>query len=205
MVPKVVLTGGPCAGKTHCLRAIRAQFGDRVVTVPESATLLLDSGVPPPGRERISLMPDEWMRTFQSAIVAVQERLEETFERLARSCGARLVVCDRGVLDGAAYWPGGRQAFLDHFGWTAEQCFARYQRVLHLQSLAEAHPHLYGPENNAIRYEGVMDALRVERAVRTAWQGHPGLFVIATQEELECKIACVLEYVRELMDTPSPG
>ncbi|SRR5579883_203398 len=200
MVPKLVLTGGPCAGKTRCLRAIRAEFGEKVVTLPESATLLLDTGVPPPGHERIHTSLDDWVRTFQAAIVALQQTLEESSERLARSCGARLIVCDRGVLDGAAYWPGGRQAFLHHFGITAEECFARYKRVLHLQSLADARPHLYGPENNAIRYEGVADALRVEQAVRSAWQGHPGLIVIPAEEELQTKIARALEHVRELLE-----
>ena len=200
MVPKVVLTGGPCAGKTRCLRAIRARFGEQVVTLPESATLLLDSGVPPPGHERILTSQDEWVRNFQAAIVAIQRTLEETCERLAQSCGARLIVCDRGVLDGAAYWPGGRQAFLHHFGMTAEACFARYHRVLHLQSLADAKPHLYGPENNAIRYESVADALRVEQAVRAAWQGHPGLIVIPAEEEIQTKISRALEYVRELLE-----
>lgn len=199
MVPKVVLTGGPCAGKTRCLRAIRSRFGEQVVTLPESATLLLDSGVPPPGHERIHVTQDEWMRTFQSAILALQQALEETCEQLARNCGARLIVCDRGVLDGAAYWPGGRQAFLQHFGWTAEECFARYHRVLHLQSLAEAHPSLYGPESNAIRYEGVTDALRVEQSVRAAWRGHPGLIVIPAQEGLESKIVRALEYIGDLL------
>jgi hypothetical protein len=121
MVPKVVLTGGPCAGKTHCLRAIRALFAEQVVTLPESATLLLESGVPPPGHQRIHSLQEEWVRSFQSTIVAVQQTLEETCARLARSCGARLIVCDRGVLDGAAYWPGGRHSFLQHFGWTAEE------------------------------------------------------------------------------------
>jgi dephospho-CoA kinase len=46
MTAKIVLTGGPCAGKTSCLRAIRAEFGEQVVTVPEVATLLLNNGFP---------------------------------------------------------------------------------------------------------------------------------------------------------------
>ena len=200
MVPKVVLTGGPCAGKTRCLRAIRAQFGEQVVALPESATLLLDSGVPPPGHERIHISKDEWVRDFQAGIVTVQQTLEETCARLARYCGARLIVCDRGILDGAAYWPGGRQAFLHHFELTAEECFARYHRVLHLQSLADARPNLYGTENNAIRYESVADALCVEQAVRAAWHGHPGLIVIPAEEEIQAKIARVLENVRQLLE-----
>ncbi|MGH7171719.1 MAG: ATP/GTP-binding protein [Gemmataceae bacterium] len=198
-VPRVVLTGGPCAGKTTCLRALRARFGEQIVTVPEAATLLLDSGLPPPGHERVRHAEEEWSHAFQGAILSLQQTLEETWERLARRCRARLLVCDRGLLDGAAYWPGGRESFLRHFGLTVEECFARYQRVLHLQSLAEAHPHLYGPENNAIRYEDVTDALRVEQSARAAWEGHPGLIVVAAEDEPQVKIARVLEYVRLLL------
>jgi hypothetical protein len=199
MVPKVVLTGGPCAGKTSCLRAIREQFGEQIVTVPEAATLLLGSGLPPPGRESVLHLEEEWVCSFQGAILALQQVLEETCELLARKCRARLLVCDRGLLDGAAYWPGGREAFLRHFGLPVEDCFARYERVLHLQSLVETHPHLYGPESNAIRYEDVTDALRVEQSVRAAWEGHPGLIVVPAEGELDLKIARVLEHVRPLL------
>jgi hypothetical protein len=199
MVTKVVLTGGPCAGKTCCLRAIREQLGEQVVTVPEASTLLLESGLPPPGHERLRGLQDEWIRSFQAAILTVQHTLEENWERLARSCKARLLVCDRGVLDGAAYWPGGREPFLRHFGLSMETCFARYRHVLHLQSLAESHPHLYGPENNLIRYESVADALRVEQSVRAAWEGHPGLIVIRAEEEPQMKIDSVLKHVLVLL------
>lgn len=199
MVTKVVLTGGPCAGKTTCLRAIRQQFGELVVAVPEAATLLLASGLPPPGHERVQHLQEEWVRSFQGAILSLQQALEETCERLARSCGARLLVCDRGVLDGAAYWPGGREAFLHHFDLPVEECFARYRTILHLQSLAEAHPYLYGTENNATRFEDVTDALRVEQSVRAAWEGHPGLIVVPAEGEPHRKIAGVLEQIRMLL------
>jgi thymidylate kinase len=204
MVVKVVLTGGPCAGKTSCLRALRAHFNEQVVAVPEAATLLLDGGFPPPGHERVRASQDDWIRSFQAAILSLQQTLEETCERLARSCGARLIVCDRGVLDGAAYWPGGRAAFLSHFELSLEDCFARYRHVLHLQSLAEAHPHRYGSQNNAIRYEDVAAARAVERAVRAAWEGHPGLIVVPAEEEPQVKIARVLEHVRHWL-APSEG
>jgi hypothetical protein len=199
MVPKVVLTGGPCAGKTSCLRAIREQFGEHVITAPEAATLVLGSGFPPPGHERIRCPDDEWVQSFQGTILSIQEAVEASFECLARNCRVGLIVCDRGVLDGAAYWPGGREAFLRHFGHTLEDCFARYQSVLHLQSLAESHPHLYGPVGNVIRYEDGTNALRVERAVRAAWEGHPGLIVVPGEVELQDKIARVLEHIRTLL------
>lgn len=199
MVLKVVLTGGPCAGKTSCLRALREHFGEQIVAVPEAATLLLDSGFPSPNHERIRAVRDEWICSFQGAILSIQQTLEETCERLARTCRARLLVCDRGLLDGAAYWPGGRQAFLSHFGLSLDECFARYHSVLHLQSLAESHPHRYGPQDNAIRYESLMDAIRVEESIRTSWEGHPQWNVVAAEEDLQVKIARVLNRIRDLL------
>lgn len=199
MVAKIVLTGGPCAGKTTCLRAIRAHFGEEVVTVPEAATLVLGGGLPPPGHERICCPRADWVSSFQATILALQQTLEESFEQLAHHCGVRLIVCDRGVLDGAAYWPDGRAAFLRHFGLSVDDCFARYRGVLHLQSLAQSHPHLYGPAGNLTRYEDTAEALRVERAVRAAWEDHPGLVVVAGEGDLQSRIQRVLERIRTML------
>ncbi len=169
--------------------------------MPEAATLLLGSGFPPPGHASIHGSPEEWVEAFQGAILSIQQEMEASFERLARNCRVRLIVCDRGVLDGAAYWPAGRESFLHYFGQSLDACFARYRSVLHLQSLAESHPHLYGPEGNASRYEGVTDALRVEQAVRAAWEGHPGLILIPAEIEPRSKIARVLESIETLLGT----
>lgn len=199
MVPKVVLTGGPCAGKTSCLLAIRQRFGEHVITVPETATLVLGSGFPPPGHARIHCPTEEWVRAFQGSILAIQQQVEASFERLARDCRVRLIVCDRGVLDGAAYWPGGREAFLRHFDQSLDACFARYRRVLHLQSLAQSHPHLYGFDGNISRYECLADAIGVERAVRAAWEGHPGHLVIPGETDPAVKIARVLAHIEMML------
>jgi predicted ATPase len=201
MVTKMVLTGGPCAGKTSCLRAIRARFGERVVTVPEAATLLLDSGFPSPGHERIRARRLEWIRAFQREILSLQQIIEDKWERLAHNCGARLLVCDRGLLDGAAYWPEGRQGFLSYFGLSLEQCFERYHTVYHLQSLAASHPHLYGTRDNPIRYEDATEALQVERSVRNAWDGHPNVVVFSPEAEPQAKIDRLLEHLQQSLAT----
>jgi hypothetical protein len=199
MVARVVLTGGPCAGKTSCLQAIRERFAGQVITAPEAATLVLGSGFPPPGHECIPCPLDEWIRAFQATILAIQDEVEASFERLARTGRIRLLLCDRGILDGAAYWPGGREAYLKHFGLSLEDCFTRYQSVLHLQSVVESHPHLYGTTGNAIRYEDVEAAFRVERAVRDVWAGHPGLHVIPGEPNLEGKVARVVGHIETVL------
>src|SRR5437879_4150288 len=98
---KIVLTGGPCSGKSTVHRALREQFPAQVVLVPEAATLLLGGGFPVPG-QHLPWSP-EWQAVFQAAVLPLQHHLEDAYLLVAGSRGSKLVVCDRGVLDGAAY------------------------------------------------------------------------------------------------------
>ena len=43
---KIVLTGGPCAGKTTLTQVIAKAFPKHIVIVPESASLLFSGGFP---------------------------------------------------------------------------------------------------------------------------------------------------------------
>ena len=56
----IVLTGGPSAGKTAVQQVASEQFGDRLVLVPEAATLLFSGGFPLP-------VSDETRRAAQRA------------------------------------------------------------------------------------------------------------------------------------------
>ena len=94
---RVVLTGGPCGGKTTALARIKArleEFGFLVVTVPETATMLFSGGVPLPSSEASAF-------AFQKHLLRVQRELEEAFTSLARGTGRpAVVICDRGLMDG---------------------------------------------------------------------------------------------------------
>ena len=51
-VKKIVLTGGPCAGKTTALQQIEREFtekGYHVLIVPEAASILIGAGIRPFG------------------------------------------------------------------------------------------------------------------------------------------------------------
>jgi predicted ATPase len=115
---RVVLTGGPCSGKTTVQRAVSEEFFDRVVLVTEAATLLLEGGFPVPGKQ----LPwsEEWQAAFQAAILPRQQSLEEAYGLVARDRGCRLIVCDRGILDGAAYATRGD---MRESGWDAQPSF----------------------------------------------------------------------------------
>ncbi|MEZ4405668.1 MAG: AAA family ATPase [Polyangiales bacterium] len=98
---RVVLTGGPGAGKTAVLEVVRKHLGDRVTVLPEAAGIVYGGGFP---RRSTTAC----RRAAQLAIFHVQDQLE----RLALAeCVAPLVLCDRGVVDGLAYWPGAPDDF----------------------------------------------------------------------------------------------
>lgn len=100
---KIVLTGGPCGGKTTSLARLSEFFrthGFRVFTVPEAATTLWSNGV----ALADILGSNETQYWFQDAVLDFQIHLEDGMERIARSLGRpSVILCDRGTLDGAAY------------------------------------------------------------------------------------------------------
>ena len=136
----LVMTGGPCSGKTTVLAALREEFRDRIVLVPEVATVLLEGGFPIPGKHLE--WSEEWQAAFQSAVLPLQTSMENAYRLVAGT--DKLVICDRGVLDGAAYTPGGVEEFCSRYGVDKEAALARYTAVIHLESLAVSEPSLYG-------------------------------------------------------------
>jgi predicted ATPase len=92
---RVVLTGGPGAGKTAVLELVRATACRHVRILPEAASVVFGGGFPRhDGFEE--------RRAAQRAIFHVQRELET----LGEAEGAAILLCDRGTLDGLAYWPG---------------------------------------------------------------------------------------------------
>ena len=194
---RVVLTGGPCAGKTTTLNKLRCEFGDRIVVVPETATILLSSGFPMPG-EDIKWSP-EWQTEFQSAIFSVQKSMENVYTLLAQEKGASLVICDRGLLDGAAYTQGGLKAFCRIHNVALATVLARYEAVIHLESLAVGHPESYGKTSNEKRMELLDEAQKLEFAIRMIWSGHPNYYLVSSENTMAGKTIKVIDIVETIL------
>lgn len=120
---RIVLTGGPGAGKTALLELIRQSFCSHVTVLPEAASIVFGGGFP-----RHS--DPERQRAAQRAIYHVQRQLEITGD----SHNAAIVLCDRGTLDGLAYWPGAQGDFWAPLGTDREQELARYDAAIHLRT-----------------------------------------------------------------------
>ena len=92
---RIALTGGPGGGKTTAIDLFRREMGEGVVVVPEAATLMFTGGFP-------RYDQPEAVRSAQLAIYHVQRNLEDI---QAARYPDRILLCDRGTIDGAAYWP----------------------------------------------------------------------------------------------------
>ena len=95
---RIVLTGGPGAGKTAVLELIRQSFCEHVKVLPESASIVFGGGFPRGGNAIV-------VKAGQRAIFYVQRELETAGD----ADNPAIVLCDRGTIDGAAYWPAGEE------------------------------------------------------------------------------------------------
>lgn len=98
----VVLTGGPGAGKTAVLEFVRKALCEHIVILPEAASVLFGGGF-------WRLESDSAKRAAQRAIYHVQDEMQNLVLHEKRWS---LGLCDRGTLDGLAYWPGTESAEL---------------------------------------------------------------------------------------------
>ena len=145
----------------------RREIGERVVIVPEAATILFQGGFP---RSR----EPHAMRCAQTAIFHVQRHLEDVQAALFPG---RTLLCDRGTIDGAAYWPDDEpDAFFSAMGTTAEAELARYDAVIFFESAANGGHAIEG--GNPARIESREDALRLDHALRKIWSKHPRFVVV---------------------------
>ncbi len=207
-IKRIVLTGGPCAGKTTALVRIIEHFsnlGFKVFTVPEVPTMYSQGGW-----SYLTPNPKLYYEG-EKAILETQLALEDSFMRLAETCTKpTFVVCDRGTLDISAYidkdmW----QDITAKCGTTTNALRERYDAVLHLVSAADGAEQYYTVATNATRYEqaneeGLQLARDLDKKVNKAWTGHPHLRVINNHDDFDTKLRRVLKEISNVLGIPQP-
>ncbi len=202
-VTKIVLTGGPCAGKTTALARIKRHFtakGLQVMTVPEVPTMVTESGWNYLSDNR------DFYREGERVIIETQIALEDCVMRMARTLtNDCLVICDRGALDVKAYeeneiW---EELFQD-CQLTEDQLLANYDAVVHLVSAAKGAEMFYQTANNSNRYEqadenGRKLARQFDDLIAKAWSKHPHVRTILAEESFEDKMYKMLGVISELI------
>ncbi|PRP94067.1 hypothetical protein ENSA5_41790 [Enhygromyxa salina] len=185
---RIVLTGGPGGGKTTAADMLRREIGDRIVVVPESATMLFSGGFPrsdePNARQAV-----------QRAIFHVQRNLEDL--QSARY-PERVLLCDRGTIDGAAYWPGDDpEQFFAELGTSLEQELRRYDAVLFFETAAIGNFSI--ETGNPVRTETNREAVALDWRLRELWSQHPNFVLIHHNHSFMAKLFEGLHVLGELI------
>jgi predicted ATPase/CYTH domain-containing protein len=203
-VYRIVLTGGPCGGKSTALAHITERMqglGFDVFRVPEAATLLLGGGI------RLADLNTGQRVAFQDRLIHVIIALEDSFATHARATGRpAIILCDRGVMDCSAYLPPEAwTALLDEHNWSVVGLRdRRYDAIIHLVTAAEGAEQFYTTANNAVRSETPEQARQLDERLKNAWVGHPRLCVIDNSTNFADKVTRVVAAVCRYVGAPAP-
>ena len=201
-ITKIVITGGPCAGKTTAMSWIQNAFskeGYLVLFVSETATELSSGGAP-------------WKftrnnREYQLQVTRLMLAKEQAFEAVARTFDEEkvLIVCDRGALDNRAYMNEEEFRYvLDQLNTGEVELRDHYDAVFHLVTAAKGAEEFYTLANNAARYETVEEAVRVDNELIASWTGHPHLRIIDNQYDFNNKMMALITEISAFLGEPRP-
>jgi len=204
-VHKFAITGGPCSGKTTAMERIQSfmrERGFRVFIVPEAATILFLNGASPD-----DLAKPECQLHFQRFVISTQVALEDEIMDYARSTGEKsLVLCDRGVLDGAAYVDEKTfDEILKYKGMNIVNARDnRYDAIFHLVTAANGAERFYNLDNKA-RWESPEEAKRLDLRTQQAWHGHPQHVIIdnTNSKSFDHKIERLIGVISTYVGLPS--
>ena len=198
----IVVTGGPCGGKSTAMGWIHQAFsklGYTVLFVPETATELISGGVAP------------WTcgtnLDYQRCQIRLQLEKEKIFRQAAMTMPNEkfLIVCDRGMMDNLAYMTRDEYTLiLREEGITIEDSMNRYDAIFHLVSAAKGAVQFYTLSNNTARTETPEQAAALDDKVLTAWHEHPHLRIIGNSEGFDRKMEQLVEAIAEELGLTLP-
>ncbi|MDO4403725.1 MAG: AAA family ATPase [Atopobiaceae bacterium] len=201
-ISKIVITGGPCGGKTSAVSRIQtalSHLGYTVLVVPETATALISGGVAP------------WTcgsnEEYQKCQMKMQMQKEQIFEQAADTMANDkvLIVCDRGELDNKAYMTEEEFAHvLDYLGVTEIELRDSYDAVFHMVTAAKGAERFYTLENNEARYETVEQARELDDRFIEAWTGHPYFRILDNRGDFEQKLRALIREITYFLGELTP-
>ncbi|MBR6223356.1 MAG: ATP-binding protein [Lachnospiraceae bacterium] len=195
MIPKnvkrVVITGGPCAGKTTAIENIRTYFEEkksRVIFVNEVPTEIMKMGIT---LAKYGKLP------FQKAIIDLQRKKEQVIMDAACSVEGEqevLIIYDRGILDHFIYLNDKEQKLIEEeMGIDRQQLYGNYDLIIHMLSVASKMPELY--ENSEFRLEAVPEAKEIDNKIGNIWKQHSNYIQIDCERNFEDKIQKLINII----------
>ena len=201
---KIVITGGPCAGKDCLKEKIVEVLGKdeniKIFFVDEAATSLILGGIVP--NTEIS------MDDFQTFVLKHQLFKEHLCEMAAKHYEDKnikcVMFCNRGILDQLAYTSKEvMRNLLSYENMTLEDALHRYDCVIHLTSAANGAEEFYTLINDVngekiqVRTETIEQARILDENTKNSWLEHENLKVVENKKEqtFEEKLNLALDHI----------
>ncbi len=201
-ITKIVITGGPCAGKSTAMSWIQNFFtkqGIRVLFISETATELINGGVAP------------WTCKTNLEYQKYHFRLQLLKEEIYCSAASNfiednvLIVCDRGTLDNKAYMSDEEfEQALKDLGTNEIDLRDNYDAVFHLTTAAKVAAEFYTLSNNTARKETLEEAIEIDDKLIASWTGHPHYRIIDNSVNFEEKMKKLLSEISSVFGTAKP-
>lgn len=206
-ITEVVLTGGPCSGKSTAkgyLAEKMGGYGVRVFFIPEVASMLIDPGLPDIGE----LAKRDFKRFFaiQKQMVLMQQGMRRRYRDIAQLFGDQhcLIVSDRGECDAAAIGWDAFMAILSEAELSLTEARDSYDAVIHLVTAAKGAVEAYTLAGNAARRETAAEARTVDNKTLAAWCGHPHMMVIDNSTDFDAKMHRTMQALARVLGIPVP-
>lgn len=198
-ISKIVITGGPCAGKTTGLSWIQNAFtnrGYKVIFINEISTELINNGIQP------------WafpIKSFQSLLLRMQLKKEALYEEIAQNSDYEkiLIVCDRGALDGKGFTDKDTiEQIIKEIGKSEIELRDNYDAVFHMVTAAKGAEEFYTLENNSARTETPEQARLADDKLIDAWTGHPYYRIIGNSGNFDDKMKRLISEIAKSLGEP---
>ena len=203
-ITTIVITGGPCAGKTLAMPWLREHYtarGYTVIFTSETCTEMMTGGLYP-----WSSCGNQW---FQRSLLEIQQTKERMFRVAASHMPDEriLLFCDRAAFDNRVYMTEEEFSWiLRDMGTSVEQVLAGYDAVFHMTTVARGTWSEYEQgENNKTRYEDSESAIRSDIANLEAWKVHPRLRVIPPAPTFEEKLSSLAAEIDRFLAEQEDG
>jgi len=202
----VVLTGGPCSGKTSSMAYLTerlSDYGYMVFNIPETATMITNSGI-----DRRKMDRPKQVLLYEEAILDLQLACEEMYLRAVTQIfpgRKKILLLDRGVMDIKAFMsPEEFSKILRRKGLKEMTLRDRYLGVVHLVTAADGAREHYTRANNGARIESPDEAARIDAQIRESWLGHPRFKIVDSRDDFQQKVRQTFSAIAQIIGIPEP-